>query len=56
VKHTPWAGEGVTLLENAAGQGHTYAIHTLGCFDDMREECEQTAAWTLRAPIPVCQP
>jgi hypothetical protein len=35
----------VTLLEKAAGQGHTYAVHTLGCFHDKRVEYEHTAAW-----------
>jgi len=35
----------VALLEKAAGQGHAYAMHTLGCFHDKREEYEQAAAW-----------
>jgi len=35
----------VALLEKAAGQGHVYAMQTLGSIHDVRKEYEQAVAW-----------
>jgi hypothetical protein len=37
--------EGVALLEKAAGQGHAYAMDTLGSVHRVRKEYEQALAW-----------
>jgi len=41
----PWAEEGIALLEKAAGQGHAYAMHALGCVHEARKEYEQAVHW-----------
>jgi len=35
----------VALPEKAAGQGHAYAMHTLGFIHRVRKEYEQAKAW-----------
>jgi len=35
----------VALLEKAAGQGHVYAMETLGSIHDTRKEYEQAVLW-----------
>ena len=39
------AEEGTALLEQAAEQGHAYAMDTLGGIHDVRKEPEQALAW-----------
>ena len=41
----PWAGEGVALLEKAAGQGHAYAMDRLGIIHLESEEYERAVEW-----------
>ena len=41
----PWAEEGTALLEKAAGQGHAYAMDTLGSIHYARKEHEQAVEW-----------
>ena len=45
----PCAEEGVALLEKAAGQGHAYAMNTLGSIHDMRNEYEQAVQWYTKS-------
>ena len=40
--------EGTALLEQAAGQGHAYAMDALGCIHRERGEYEQAVAWVLK--------
>jgi TPR repeat protein len=40
-----WAEEGMALLEKAAGQGHAYAMSTMGCIHNVRKEHEQAVEW-----------
>ena len=35
----------MALLEKAAGQGHAYAMDTLGSIHNVRKEYEQAVAW-----------
>jgi hypothetical protein len=35
----------MALLEQAAGQGHVYAMRTLGCIHEVRKEHEQAVRW-----------
>jgi TPR repeat protein len=35
----------MALLEQAAGQGHAYAMYELGCICDDRKEHEQAVEW-----------
>jgi TPR repeat protein len=35
----------MALLEQAAGQGHAYAMHTIGCIHDIRNAHEQAVTW-----------
>ena len=46
---SPQSDEGVALLEKAAGQGHVYAMHTLGSVHFERKEHEQAVAWFTKA-------
>jgi len=39
------AEEGTALLEQAAGQGHAYAMDTLGAIHTARKEHEQALTW-----------
>jgi TPR repeat protein len=41
----PWAEEGLALLEKAAGQGHAYAMHALGCIYHETQEYVLTVEW-----------
>jgi TPR repeat protein len=41
--------EGVALLENAAGQGHAYAMFALGSIHHERKEHEQGVEWNTKA-------
>ena len=45
----PWAEEGMALLEEAAGQGHAYAMDTLGSIHCAREEYEHATEWYTKA-------
>jgi TPR repeat protein len=46
---SPKSDEGEALLEKAAGQGHVYAMHTLGSVHFERKEHEQAVAWFTKA-------
>ena len=46
---SPEADEGTALLEKAAGQGHVYAMDTLGDLHDTRKEHEHAVAWFTKA-------
>jgi TPR repeat protein len=46
---TPESDVGVALLEKAAGQGHVYAMLTLGTIHRERKEHEQAVAWFTKA-------
>ena len=35
----------MSLLEQAAGQGHGHAMHAVGCIHDARDEHEQAVKW-----------
>ena len=35
----------MALLEQAAGQGHAYAMHKMGCIHYVRNEHEQAVIW-----------
>jgi len=39
----------VALLEEAAGQGHAYAMNTLGSIHRLREEHERAVEWYTKA-------
>ena len=39
----------MAFLEKAAGQGHAYAMETLGSIYDVRKEYEQAVAWFTKA-------
>jgi len=39
----------MALLEKAAGQGHAYAMHTMGEILDVRKEHEQALKWFTKA-------
>jgi len=41
----PWVEEGTALLEKAAGQGHAYAMYTLGNIHALRNEDEEAVEW-----------
>jgi len=41
----PWAEKGIALLEQAAGQGHAYAMYMLGDIYRKRKELEKTVRW-----------
>jgi len=45
----PWAEEGIALLEKAAGQGHAYAMRTLGCIYNEWKEYAQAVKWITKA-------
>ena len=45
----PRAEEGLALLEKAAGQGHAYAMVTLGSIHHTRKDHGQVMRWTTRA-------
>jgi len=38
----------VALLEKAAGQGHAYAMHTLGCIHGVWKEHERKVQWLTK--------
>jgi len=40
-----WTEDGTALLEQAAGQGHAYAMFQLGCIHDARNGHEQAVKW-----------
>jgi len=44
----PWTEEGTALLEKAAGQGHAYAMSTLGDIYETRKEYEQAIVWLTK--------
>jgi len=41
----------MALLAKAAGQGHAYAMETLGCVHHMREEYEQAVVGRCRLTL-----
>jgi len=43
-----WAEEGVALLEKAAGQGHAYAMLSLGDIHRQWQEHEQAVGWLTK--------
>jgi len=45
----PCAEEGVALLEKAAGQGHAYAMNTLGFIHGVRKEHKQAMQWYTKS-------
>jgi len=45
---SPKADEGTALLEQAAGQGHAYAMEALGHIQYVRKEYEQAVAWLTK--------
>jgi TPR repeat protein len=45
----PWVEEGVALLEKAAGQGHVYAMASLGGFHNERKEYVLAVEWHTKA-------
>ena len=45
----PWAEEGVALMEQAAGQGHAYAMYALGDLYRERKEHERAVEWYTNA-------
>ena len=44
----PWAEEGTTLLEKAAGQGHAYAMQAMGDIHRARNEHDQVVEWLTK--------
>jgi len=44
----PCAEEGMSLLGKAAGQGHAYAMETLGSIYRVRKEYEQALIWLTK--------